>query len=200
MHRRVWHQTIHLIMTLCNTIKRCAAAVATPFSHESHNSDSCYLQLWLAEKHFRTQMMLNLKVDELQQQKIMSGSSPVSQEQKPEAAVGTALPERDRTDLMNLDSSGGSRWLGCLNAKADLSHVADHLHPFMAKVYHLLMVNLQHDDASCHKGKVVSNWFQAHDNGFRVLQWPASSWIYATNNWGCLREKGRPYSVSVWCS
>ncbi len=58
-----------------------------------------------------------------------------------------------------------------LNATAYLSIVADHVHPFMATVYHLLMA----DNATCHKAQVISDWFLEHDNEFTLLKWPPQS-------------------------
>ena len=62
-----------------------------------------------------------------------------------------------------------------LNATAYLSIVADHVHPFMATMYPSSNGYFQHDNAPCHKAKVVSNWFHEHDNEFNVLQWPSQS-------------------------
>ena len=57
-----------------------------------------------------------------------------------------------------------------LNATAYLSTVADHVHPFTATMYHSSNGYYQHDNAPCHKAKVVSNWSHEH-----VLQWPSQS-------------------------
>ncbi len=61
-----------------------------------------------------------------------------------------------------------------LNATAYLSIVADHIHPFMTTVYHLLMY-FQQDNAPCHKAQIISDWFLEHDNEFTLLQWPPQS-------------------------
>lgn len=53
------------------------------------NSNNHTLQPWWAEKHLRTHNTSNLDVNELQQQKTTQGSTPVSQEQESEAAVGS---------------------------------------------------------------------------------------------------------------
>ncbi len=58
-----------------------------------------------------------------------------------------------------------------LNATAYLSIVADHVHPFMTTVYHLLMY-FQQDNAPCHKAQIISDWFLEHDNEFTLLKWP----------------------------
>ncbi len=50
-----------------------------------------------------------------------------------------------------------------LNATVYLSIVADHVHPFMTTVYHLLMY-FQQDNAPCHKAQVISDWFLEHDS------------------------------------
>ncbi len=56
-----------------------------------------------------------------------------------------------------------------LNATAYLSIVADHVHPFMTTVYHLLMY-FQQDNAACHKDQIISDWFLEHDNEFTLLK------------------------------
>ncbi len=50
------------------------------------------------------------------------------------------------------------------NATAYPSIVADHVHPFMTTVYHLLMY-FQQDNAR-HKAQIISDWFLEHDNEF----------------------------------
>ncbi len=62
----------------------------------------------------------------------------------------------------------------CLNATAYRSIVADHVHPFMTTVYHLLMY-FQQDNAACHKAQIISDWFLEHDNEFTLLKWPPQS-------------------------
>ncbi len=62
----------------------------------------------------------------------------------------------------------------CLNATVYLSIVADHVHPFMTTVYHLLMY-FQQDNAPCHKAQIISDWFLEHDNEFTLLKWPPQS-------------------------
>ncbi len=62
----------------------------------------------------------------------------------------------------------------CLNDKAYLSIVADHVHPFMTTVYHLLMY-FQQDNAPCHKAQLISDWFLEHDSEFTLLKWPPQS-------------------------
>ncbi len=62
----------------------------------------------------------------------------------------------------------------CLNATVYLSIVADHVHPFMTTVYHLLMY-FQQDNAACHKAQNISDWFLEHDNEFTLLKWPPQS-------------------------
>ncbi len=61
-----------------------------------------------------------------------------------------------------------------LNATVYLSIVADHVHPFMTTLYHLLMY-FQQDNASCHKAQIISDWFLEHDNEFTLLKWPPQS-------------------------
>ncbi len=60
------------------------------------------------------------------------------------------------------------------NSTAYLSIVADHVHPFMTTVYHLLMY-FQQDNAPCHKAQIISDWFLEHDNEFTLLKWPPQS-------------------------
>ncbi len=61
-----------------------------------------------------------------------------------------------------------------LNASDYLSIVADHVHPFMTTVYHLLMY-FQQDNEPCHKDQIISDWFLEHDNEFTLLKWPPQS-------------------------
>ncbi len=56
-----------------------------------------------------------------------------------------------------------------LNTTVYLSIVADHVHPFMTTVYHLLMY-FQQDNASCHEAQIISDWFLEHDNEFTLLK------------------------------
>ena len=50
---------------------------------------------WCAEKHPRMYSISNIGADGLRQQKTMSGSTALSQEQKYVAAVGTGSPKLD---------------------------------------------------------------------------------------------------------
>ncbi len=61
-----------------------------------------------------------------------------------------------------------------LNTTVYLSIVADHVHPFMTTVYHLLMY-FQQDNAPCHKDQIISDWFLEHDNEFTLLKWTPQS-------------------------
>ncbi len=61
-----------------------------------------------------------------------------------------------------------------LNTTVYLSIVADHVHPFMTTVYHLLMY-FQQDNAACHKDQIISDWFLEHDNEFTLLKCPPQS-------------------------
>ncbi len=60
-----------------------------------------------------------------------------------------------------------------LNTTVYLS-IADHVHPFMTTVYHLLMY-FQQDNAACHKAQIISDWFLEHDNEFTLLKCPPQS-------------------------
>ncbi len=57
----------------------------------------------------------------------------------------------------------------CLSTTVYLSIVADHVHPFMTTVYHLLMY-FQQDNAPRHKDQIISDWFLEHDNEFTLLK------------------------------
>ncbi len=62
-----------------------------------------------------------------------------------------------------------------LNAKAYLSIVADHVHPFMTTVYLSSDGYFQQDNAPCHKAQIISDWFLEHDNEFSLLTCPPQS-------------------------
>ncbi len=53
-----------------------------------------------------------------------------------------------------------------LNATADLSIVADHVHPFKTTVCPSSDGYFQQDNAPCHKVQIISDWFLEHDNEF----------------------------------
>ncbi|KAK3549192.1 hypothetical protein QTP70_034192, partial [Hemibagrus guttatus] len=53
-----------------------------------------------------------------------------------------------------------------------LSIGADHLHPFMETVFPDGCGLFQQDNVLCHKGKMVQEWFDEHNNEFVVLTWP----------------------------
>ncbi len=63
----------------------------------------------------------------------------------------------------------------CLNSKAYLSIVADHVHPFMTTVYTSSDEYFQQDNAPCHKAQIISDWFIERDNEFTLLKWPPQS-------------------------
>ncbi len=58
---------------------------------------------------------------------------------------------------------------------ADLSIVADHVHPFMTTVYPSSDGYFQQDNAPCHKAQIISDWYLEHDNAFTLLKWPPQS-------------------------
>ncbi len=62
-----------------------------------------------------------------------------------------------------------------LNTTADLSIVADHVHPFMTTVYPSSDGYFQQDNAPCYKAQIISDWFLEHDNEFTLLKWPPQS-------------------------
>ncbi len=63
----------------------------------------------------------------------------------------------------------------CLNTKAYLNIVSDHVHPFMTTVYPSSDGYFQQDNAPCHKAQIISDWFLEHDNEFTLLKWPPQS-------------------------
>ncbi len=63
----------------------------------------------------------------------------------------------------------------CLNAKAYLSIVSDHVHPFMTTVYPSSYRYFHHDNAPCYKAQIISDWFLEHDHEFTLLKWPPQS-------------------------
>lgn len=52
---------------------------------------------------------------------------------------------------------------------------ADHGHPFVTTVYHLLFAISCSVNEIWHKANVIWNWFQELHNDFTVLQWPPQS-------------------------
>uniref|UniRef100_A0A8P4G4M8 Transposable element Tcb1 transposase n=1 Tax=Dicentrarchus labrax TaxID=13489 RepID=A0A8P4G4M8_DICLA len=56
-----------------------------------------------------------------------------------------------------------------------LDIVADHVHPFMETVFSDGSGLFQQDNAPCHKAEMVQEWFEEHNNDFRVLTWPPNS-------------------------
>lgn len=92
---------------------------------------------------------------------------------------GSTLPCIDHTD------AGGLRVWGiffqhtfgflvptelCSNTTVSLSVVADHMHPFMAKVY-LSDGYFQHYEVPCYKAQKTLNWSVEHDNEFTAFKW-----------------------------
>ena len=59
-----------------------------------------------------------------------------------------------------------------LTHTAYLSIVADHVHPFMEKVFPDGYGLIQQDNAPFHKAKMVQEWFEEHNNKFELLNWP----------------------------
>lgn len=57
-----------------------------------------------------------------------------------------------------------------LNATVYLSIVSGHVQHVKATIYPSYKGYIQHDNASCHKEKVVSYRFHEHHNTFSVLQ------------------------------
>jgi len=61
------------------------------------------------------------------------------------------------------------------NARAYLSIVSDHVHPFMATMSPSSDGYFQQDNVPFHKARIISNWFLEHDNEFTELKWPSQS-------------------------
>ncbi len=62
-----------------------------------------------------------------------------------------------------------------LNTTAYLSIVADHVHPFMTTVYHLLMATSSRIMHHVTNLESSQDWFLEHDNEFTLLKWPPQS-------------------------
>ncbi len=62
-----------------------------------------------------------------------------------------------------------------LNATANLSIVAEHVHPFMTTVHPSSDATSSRGNAPCHKAQIISDWFLEHDNEFTLLKWPPQS-------------------------
>lgn len=56
-----------------------------------------------------------------------------------------------------------------------LNMVADQVHPFMATVFPAGDGVYQQDNAPCHKGRIVMDWFEEHSSDFQVMSWPPNS-------------------------
>lgn len=57
-----------------------------------------------------------------------------------------------------------------LNAAADPSIAADHVHPFLTTVDPSADGSFEQDGAPCHQALITSNWVLEHDNEVPVLQ------------------------------
>uniref|UniRef100_A0AAY5KPB9 Tc1-like transposase DDE domain-containing protein n=1 Tax=Esox lucius TaxID=8010 RepID=A0AAY5KPB9_ESOLU len=62
-----------------------------------------------------------------------------------------------------------------LTDAAYLNIVADQLHPFMAMVFPDGSGLFQQDNSPCHTAHIVREWFEEHDEEFKVLPWPPNS-------------------------
>uniref|UniRef100_A0AAY5KZE1 Tc1-like transposase DDE domain-containing protein n=1 Tax=Esox lucius TaxID=8010 RepID=A0AAY5KZE1_ESOLU len=56
-----------------------------------------------------------------------------------------------------------------------LSIVVDHVHPFKATIFPVGIGLFKQDNEPCHKAKMVQEWFDEHNNEFKVLTWPPNS-------------------------
>ena len=53
--------------------------------------------------------------------------------------------------------------------------VADQVHPFMTTVFLAGDGVYQQDNAPCHKGRIVREWFEEHSSDFQVMSWLPNS-------------------------
>ena len=69
--------------------------------------------------------------------------------------------------------------LGCCHPCGcyfDTYHLPKHCcRPFMGTVFHDGCGLFQHDNALCHKAKMVQEWFGEHNNNFEALTWLSNS-------------------------
>ena len=56
-----------------------------------------------------------------------------------------------------------------------LNVVADHVHPFMATLFPDRSGLFQQDNVPCHTSKILQEWFEEHDDEFKVLPYPPNS-------------------------
>ncbi|GBN87022.1 hypothetical protein AVEN_50406-1 [Araneus ventricosus] len=56
-----------------------------------------------------------------------------------------------------------------------LNIIADQLHLYMAFVFPTGNGIFQQDNASCHKARIVLEWFEEHTNEFQLMSWPPNS-------------------------
>ena len=59
-------------------------------------------------------------------------------------------------------------------------NVADQVHPFKAKVFPDGRDLSRQDNVPCYTAKIVQEWFERHDEEFKVLSWPLMSWWQIT--------------------
>ncbi|GFU71880.1 transposase domain containing protein [Trichonephila clavipes] len=62
-----------------------------------------------------------------------------------------------------------------MNATGYLNIIAYQLHPYMASDSPVGNEMFQQDNASCHKAKIVLEWFQEHDAEFQLMSWTPNS-------------------------
>ncbi|GBM70130.1 hypothetical protein AVEN_151588-1 [Araneus ventricosus] len=74
---------------------------------------------------------------------------------------------------------GGSGTRSCgrtpIKAANYLNIIADQLHPYMAFVFPTGNGIFQQDNASCHKARIVLEWFEEHIDEFHLMSCPPNS-------------------------
>ncbi|GBM75485.1 hypothetical protein AVEN_54083-1 [Araneus ventricosus] len=56
-----------------------------------------------------------------------------------------------------------------------LNIIADQLHPYITFVFPTGNGIFQQDNASCHKARIVLEWFEQHTDEFHLMSWPPNS-------------------------
>ncbi|GBN47885.1 hypothetical protein AVEN_39367-1 [Araneus ventricosus] len=75
-----------------------------------------------------------------------------------------------------------------------LNIIADQLHPYMAVVFPTGNEIFQQDNASCHKARIVLEWFEEHTDEFHLMSWPPNSPDLnpMENIWDIMEKQLRP--------
>ncbi|GBO08807.1 hypothetical protein AVEN_107584-1 [Araneus ventricosus] len=62
-----------------------------------------------------------------------------------------------------------------MKAAIYLNIIAHRLHPYMAFVFPTGNGIFQQDNATCHKARIVLEWFEEHTDEFHLMFWPPNS-------------------------